>query len=72
MLNHINTKNQDEVIQILQKHGIKVIMKPVALMPDNTSIEKLGGVSTATEEMDIYDALRRLESGANIVKDTFL
>lgn len=71
MIENIETKSEQDVIEILQEHGIQVVMKPIALMPDNTSVEGHGNMSVGTEAMDIYDALRRLQNRARIAKDPF-
>lgn len=72
MLNQIETKSEQEVIQILQEHGIQVIMKPVALLPNNLynyydySMESVGIVET-----DIYDALNRIQTRKRVIGDPF-
>ena len=71
MIENIENKSQEEVIEILHNNGIQVIMKPVALMPDNMSVEGFGRQSIGVEQMDIYDALRRLENRSRIAKDPF-
>lgn len=71
MIDNIETKSQEEVIEILQNNGVRVIMKPVALMPDNMSAEGFGRHSIGVEQMDIYDALKLLENRARIAKDPF-
>ena len=71
LIDKIETKSEQEVIRILQENGIQVIMKPIALMPDNMSIEGFGRQSVGFQQMDIYDALRRLENRAKISIDPF-
>lgn len=61
----------EEKIEILQKNGIQVIWKPVALMPFNFhhGIElriKSGGI-----EMNIDDAMSKLRVRKILAKDPF-
>lgn len=71
MIENIETKSEQEVIEILQENGIQVVMKPIALMPDNMSVEGHERINIGTKEMDIYDALKRLQNRARISKDPF-
>ena len=70
--NNIEVRNEQEVIRILQDHGIHVIMKPMALLPDNLeSCDGIGIPSVGIIEMDIYKALEKLERRKRIIPDPF-
>jgi hypothetical protein len=74
MLNvdEIYRMKQDEVIEILQEHGIQVVMKPVALMPDNLeSYHGIGRQSLSIIETDIYEALMKLNIRMSVMPDPF-
>jgi len=48
--------SEEQVIEELQKFGVSVIMKPMALMPDEVySIDSF--MPSPRYEMDIYEAL---------------
>ena len=71
LIDNIESKSEEEVIQILQKNGIQVINKPIALMPDNMEAYCFGNQSIGFIQMDIYDALRKLAIRAKLSKDPF-
>lgn len=56
--------SQHEVIDALQNVGIEVRLKPVAIFP-------VLGHEGIYEEMDIYDAYKRLCIRASITRDPF-
>ena len=64
-------QNEKETIEALEANGIRVVMKPVALMPDNLERGGIGRPHIATIETDIYEALRMLEIRAKIIGDPF-
>ena len=69
MINDIYSKSEQEVIEILQEHGIKVIMKPMALFPENSyNFEER---SVGIIETDIYVALRKILVRNIVVGDPF-
>ena len=72
ILNKIETRSQQEVIKELQEKGIQVIMKPVALVPDNIAdYDRFARRSHGTIQMDIYEALKRLETRERVAIDPF-
>lgn len=55
-------KSENEVIKELQEIGIKIIYKPMALVEDTLeSPILLGEKSHGLIEMDIYEALKKLQ-----------
>lgn len=65
-------KSEQEVIKILEENGIRVVMKPVALLPDNLeSYHGIGRQSVGVIETDIYDALMKLEIRHKVIGDPF-
>lgn len=72
LINQIGTRSEQEVIKILEENGIRVIMKPVALLPDN--LERCSGIgrrNIGVIETDIYEALRKLEIRKKVIGDPF-
>ncbi len=66
------TMSEQEVIQILQENGIQVVMKPVALLPDNLeSCYGIGREPVGVIQMDIYEALHKLEVRNKVIGDPF-
>lgn len=62
-------KSQQETIKILEDHGIRVVMKPVALLPN--MYHDFDSHSVGVIETDIYEALEKLETIKKISKDPF-
>ena len=69
--NDVDKMSQQEVVALLQKQGIQVIMKPVALMPNTIKGDGTGANGFMTVETDIYKALRQLHVRAAVSKDPF-
>jgi hypothetical protein len=65
ILPHLNDrdipKHDEEVIEELQSRGIRVVYKPVAIIPNMFD----------TPEMDIHEALRKLKIREEIFGDPF-
>ena len=64
-------RSAEEVVDELGKHGIRVIYKPVALMPLHIAIHGSNRHQSPEHEMDIYKALSMLENRVKISKDPF-
>jgi hypothetical protein len=65
-------KSEDEVITILRNNGIEVVMKPVAMFPQGVhNDDGTGGRIVSFIEIDIYDALSKLNGRASIARDPF-
>lgn len=62
-MSSVRTKSRDEVIKLLKDAGIQVITKPVALVPTESFfyLDDKNSKLFHYEEMDIYDALEKLE-----------
>ncbi len=72
LINQIDTRSEQEVIQILKENGIRVVMKLVALLPDTLdSYHGIGRRSIGIIETDIYEALRKLEVRKKVIGDPF-
>lgn len=70
--NNLERISQQEAIEILKENGIKVIMKPVALLPDNLAHYSMMGMkSLGYVETDIFDALNRLQIRHKVIGDPF-
>jgi len=63
--------SDEEIIKRLELNGICVIMKPVALMPDNLASHNMGKEPMGFVEVDIHDALNKLENKSKITKNYF-
>jgi len=64
--------NEKETIEALEAHGIPVIMKPMALLPDNLEYHQgIGIESRGNIEVDIYEALRRINNRTKVIGDPF-
>lgn len=64
--------SEQETIERLQEAGIQVIMKPVALLPDNLeNYHGIGRPPFGVIETDIYTALKRLEIRRKVIGDPF-
>jgi len=56
--------SDDKVVQILKDNGIKIVMKPVAIVKHPIELP-LSNMTHTEIEMDIYEALRKLEANKN-------
>lgn len=65
----VNSMSEQEVIHELQEHGIQVKYKPMALIHSHGMFGEpnLGVI----EEIDIYDALRKIKNRTLLSKDPF-
>ena len=66
MLDKFENRSEKEIIQILEENGIRVVIKPVAYLPDNYNRE-----SMSYTEHDIYEAIRILENRRKTLIDPF-
>jgi hypothetical protein len=72
LIDKIEVMSEQEVIRLLQENGIQVIMKPMALIPDNLeSYDGIGRQPVGVIQVDIYDALLKLEVRKKVIGDPF-
>lgn len=71
MLDKLETRSEKEIIKILEENGIRVVIKPVAFLPDNYSVNNYNRESMSYTEHDIYEAIRILENRRKILIDPF-
>lgn len=71
-LRNTKLRNEKETIEALEANGIQVVMRPVALLPDNLdSLHGIGRKPTGTVETNIYEALEKLEIRIKVMGDPF-
>lgn len=71
---NIQEKSEQEVVQQLRSYGIRVIMKPVALVPNNFTFDNFGKDTIVVIEKDIYETLQQIENRKSLLlflKDPF-
>ena len=68
ILKNVNNMSEQDVVDELRANGIQVILKPVALIPND--LDSCGN-TRFFKEIDIYQALNRLQSKGEITMDPF-
>jgi hypothetical protein len=72
LIDKIELMSEQDVIRHLQENGIQIIMKPMALIPDNLeSYDGIGRQPVGVIQMDVYEALRKLEVRKKVIGDPF-
>lgn len=72
MKNYIDVRSEKDVIKILEDNGIRVVYKPVALLPHNIyDYDVFNRNPIGIIETDIYEAINKLEIIKKITPDPF-